>query len=305
MSSQTLVLSPEQIKDMQTHYQAYLQSPVPYSIFRAKKNGVVITAYQSGKVLFQGHGAEAEAALWGSSTSKNTQSTSIASNHLPSGFADWTIIGSDEVGNGSYFGALTVCAVYLPKERQALMKELGVKDSKQLTDKQIVDLAWQIKECVPYHLTVCSPEKYNEANQTRNANEIKVSLHNFTLLKLMAKLSTEEKNELQGILIDEFTTEKNYYKYLKNETTPYIGKIHFEKKGESHHLAVACASIIARAAFLESLTDLGKPYNLVLPSGAGLNVDQIGRRLVKQFGAQVLDKTAKLHFANTKKILGQ
>lgn len=305
MSSQTLVLSPEKIKQMATYYQHYMQSPVPYSIFRAKKNGIVITAYQSGKVLFQGHGAENEAAIWGTASQKTPSSKSAATTHLPHDFADWTIIGSDEVGNGSYFGALTVCAVYLPKEKQPLMKELGVKDSKLLTDKQIIELAWQIKECVPYHLTICSPEKYNKANQTRNANAIKVSLHNFTLQKLMAKLSDNEKNQLQGILIDEFTSEKNYYQYLKNEANPYKGKIYFEKKGESHHLAVACASIIARAAFLESLTELGKPYNIILPSGAGLNVDRIGRRLVKQFGPKVLDKTAKLHFANTQKILGK
>lgn len=305
MSSQTLLLSEKQIASMKDYYQNYLQNAVPYSVFRAKKNGIVITAYQSGKVLFQGHGAEEEAGRWGTTTPSDKKVKATTSTNLPKDFAHWTIIGSDEVGNGSYFGALTVCAVYLPKDRQPLMKELGVKDSKLLTDKQIVDLAWQIKECVPYHLTVCPPEKYNEANLTKNANAIKVSLHNFTLQKLMTKLSPAEKDQLEGILIDEFTSEKNYYQYLKKEQHPYPGKIHFEKKGESHHLAVACASIIARAAFLESLTILGKPFNTVLPSGAGTNVDQIGRRLVKQYGPSILEKTAKLHFANTKKILGK
>lgn len=304
MSSQTLVLTKEIIVKMQAYYKEYLLNAVPYSIFRAKKNGIMITAYESGKVLFQGYGAENEAAQWGT-TEVPTKKAVSNSSKLPKNFAEWTIIGSDEVGNGSYFGALTVCAVYVPNNKIPLLKELGVRDSKELSDKQIVDLAWQIKECVPHHLTVCNPVDYNRANQTRNANEIKVSLHNFTIQKLLTKLSSEEKQALQGVLIDEFTSETNYFRYLKKEVNPYQEKIFFEKKGESHHIAVASASIIARAAFLESLASLGKPYNTKLPSGAGTNVDTFALPFAKKYGKTFLDKTAKLHFKNTEKIMNK
>lgn len=306
MSSETLKLSPAVINKMQSHYERNLIKPVPYSQFRAQKNGVTITAYTSGKVLFQGNNIEAEVNQWRSdspskpSASSTTKATGPV---LPEGFEQWTVIGSDEVGNGSYFGALTVCAVYLPKDRIPLIKELGVKDSKMLSDTQIRDLAWQIKATVPYHLTVCQPDKYNQANLTRNANAIKVSLHNFTLQKLLAKLTEQEKNELEGILIDQFTPAKNYYQHLKNEDNPYKGELYFAQKGESKHLAVACASIIARDAFLESLESLGKPFGIVLPSGAGTQVDQIAMRLINRYGTDVLNKTAKLHFANTQKAL--
>ncbi|MBK0347041.1 ribonuclease HIII [Aerococcaceae bacterium zg-ZJ1578] len=307
MSHQTLLLSNEIIQQMQQYYETYMLSAVPHSIFRAKKNGVTVTAYKSGKVLFQGERAEQEAEKWRDNT-QNTPTARQKKNNsnlstLPANFSQWTIIGSDEVGNGSYFGALTVCAVYLPQDKQALMTELGVKDSKQLSDKQILDLAWQIKASVPYHLTVCPPAKYNEANQTRNANGIKVALHNFTLQKLLAKLSLDEKEKLQGVLIDQFVAEKKYLDYLKKEQNPYTTDLYFVQKGESHHLAVACASIIARAAFLESLETLGKQYNLTLPSGAGANIDKLGRQLVQKYGQQILPTIAKMHFANTEKIL--
>lgn len=304
-SSITLILSSEEIETLHQYYQNYLLSAVPYSIFRAKVNDTTITAYTSGKVLFQGKNAQEQAKQWDSlTTMKEKHPTTVPqTNRLPNDFANWTIIGSDEVGNGSYFGALTVCAVYLAKEQQALMKELGVKDSKALSDKQIIELAGHIKACVPYHLTICSPLKYNQANKTRNANAIKVSLHNFTLQKLLHKLNDEQKTQLQGVLIDQFTPAKNYYNYLKKEEHPYEGKIYFEQKGESHHLAVACASIIARAAFLESLETLGKPFNMILPSGAGSNVDHIGIKLVQKYGVNCLQQIAKLHFANTKKIM--
>lgn len=309
MSSETLKLTAATIKKMQAQYDAYLVKPVPYSEFRAQKNGITITAYTSGKVLFQGQNIESEVSQW-RQESKNSPSAKASDKatkkvdaQLPQGFENWTIIGSDEVGNGSYFGALTVCAVYLPKEQIPLIKELGVKDSKMLSDAQIRELAWQIKATVPYHLTNCSPAKYNEANETRNANAIKVSLHNFTLQKLLAKLNETHKNKLEGILIDQFTPPNNYYKHLKNEDNPYKGEIYFAQKGESKHLAVACASIIARDAFLESLETLGKPYGLVLPSGAGVKSDQVAMRLINRYGTSILHQTAKLHFANTQKAL--
>lgn len=303
MASETLKVDASLLRKMKQHYQDYLIDPVPYSEFRARKNGVVITGYTSGKVLFQGQDIKSETQHWQQAATPTAKKNSPAST-LPKDFANWAIIGSDEVGTGSYFGALTVCAVYLPPERMALMRELGVKDSKLLSDAQIRELAWQIKASVPHALSVCPPVKYNEVIDRLNAVGIKVALHNFVINKLVASLSETEREQLQGVLIDEFTSPNNYFKHLKKESSPYTTNLYFAQKGESHHLAVACASIIARDAFLASLESLGKPYNTVLPSGAGAAVDQFGRQLVRQYGSDALTHTAKLHFANTKKILG-
>ena len=306
MSSVTLLLDATAIQQLHTHYQSSLQSPVPYSIFRAKRNGVTITAYQSGKVLFQGALADDEAQQWthlSKGDSTTTRKNPLTKDSRSQNYSQKVLIGSDEVGNGSYFGPLTVCSVYLTPNQFPLMQELGVKDSKLLSDHQIRDLAKQIKSCVTYHLTICPPDKYNAHIDRLNAVGMKVSLHNFTIQKLLEKLDDKEKEELDGILIDQFTPAASYLKYVKRETHPYTKDLIFEKKAESLHLSVACASIIARAAFLESLETLGRPYHTTLPSGAGANVDAFGRRLVAQYGPEVLEKTAKLHFKNTQKIL--
>ncbi|WP_291454874.1 ribonuclease HIII [Abiotrophia sp. HMSC24B09] len=312
MASVTLQLDAATRAQMKASYADYLLDPVPHSEFRAQVDGVTITAYASGKVLFQGKDVEAQVARWqGQATSAPSTKASATSakakpaNHsnLPEDFANWTIIGSDEVGNGSYFGALTVCAVYLDAGDRAKIEGLGVKDSKLLTDAQILDLAPKLRQVLTHELTICSPAKYNEANKTRNANAIKVSLHNFTIQKLLAKLSARQKLALQGVLIDEFTSPQNYFNYLKKEAHPLTKGLYFAEKGESTHLAVACASIIARAWFLESLTTFGAPYDVVLPSGAGANVDAFAAKLIKKYGPDVLRETAKLHFKNTEKAL--
>lgn len=309
MSSITLKLDEKIINQMNDYYNSYKQKPVPYSHFRAKKNGVTITAYSSGKVLFQGHEAAIEAEKWQSSikhdearkeTDKKKQSKENKLD-LPPNIQALTLIGSDEVGNGSYFGALTVCAVYLDKEKQDLMRELGVKDSKDLSDKQIRKIAQDIKHTVPYHLTIVNPAKYNQLNKEYNANAIKAKLHNFTIQQLIVKLEPKEIEQLEGVLIDEFTPKNTFYRYLKNDPDIYQGQTYFARKAESVHLSVAAASIIARDAFLASLEKLGRPYGITLPSGAGKAVDLVASDLIIKNGQEVLEQTAKMHFKNTQK----
>lgn len=49
-------------------------------------------------------------------------------------FGNWFVIGFDEVGNGSYFGLVIVCAVYVDKSMISKLKVLGVCDFKELID---------------------------------------------------------------------------------------------------------------------------------------------------------------------------
>lgn len=124
------------------------------------------------------------------------------------------MLGSDEVGNGSYFGPLCVCAAYADKEHLDALKRLGVKDSKMLTDDQIRKMATAIKELIPYRLLVVSPEKYNEIQPKYNAVRMKVALHNQAIRLLLDQIAPTKP---EAILIDQFTSEANYMKYVKQE----------------------------------------------------------------------------------------
>ena len=305
MANYTLQADAQTIKAMQSYYQDQIVAQPQYTTFQAKLPGVTITAYNSGKVVFQGKAIDTEVQRWqgsgGVTESKKQQQKSSSQTKEQVDWTGLTVIGSDEVGNGSYFGALTVCAVYLSPDKTELVQELGAQDSKQLSDAKIREIAWQLQASVPYHLTICNPSDYNQANQTRNANAIKVSLHNHTLQRLLAKLDDAKRQQLDAVIIDQFVSPKRYYEYLAKEAHPYQGSIHFTTQGESAHLAVACASIIARAAFLDSLEKLGQPYHCTLPSGAGSKVDLFASRLIQQYGDQVLPQLAKMHFKNTEK----
>ena len=306
MSQTVITISPEKRATLKEHYQSFLvPNKSPYVAFAAKKNGVMITAYTSGKVMFQGNQAEKEASQWQSlatpaTTNQKTptKKAGTKSPALPTGFATWSVIGSDEVGNGSYFGPLVVCAVYGAKEHLAALQKLGVKDSKMLTDEQIKRLAPQIEKLVPAQKLVVSPAKYNQVQPRYNAVHMKVALHNQALYLLLQKIAPTKP---EGILIDQFTPEANYRKYLQGEQHPVTENLYFITKGEQYHLAVAAASILCRAAFLEALAEGSREVGIQLPSGAGAKSDQVAAELLKKGGLSLLGNYAKLHFANTKK----
>lgn len=143
---------------MTTVYQPNrLNKTVPYTVFVAKVGTTTITAYQSGKVMFQGAQAE-KRPLVGKERVPHQRKISPQTTTLPADFGNWSVIGSDEVGNGSYFGPVTVCAAYVDKSMISKLKALGVRDSKELTDPQIIQLSHVIKELIPYKLLIVEPK---------------------------------------------------------------------------------------------------------------------------------------------------
>ncbi|AZP93340.1 ribonuclease HIII [Enterococcus mundtii] len=298
MSNIILKVTKNQISKMKEAYRPFLvQKPIPYTLFSAKKNGTTITAYTSGKVMFQGTGAEQEAAKWGNPlAAKNSTQTNSSS--LPKDLQTLSVLGSDEVGNGSYFGPLTVCAAYVDQTQLKELRTLGVKDSKELKDGHIIQLAKVLKNTIPYQLLVLPPKKYNEIQPTYNAVRMKVALHNQAIHLLLQKIAPVKPD---AILIDQFTPEANFKKYARLEKNQLTEKLYFVTKGEQYHLAVAAASIISRASFLEELDKESAELGLTLPSGAGTKSDQVAATILKKGGEALLANYAKLHFANTEK----
>lgn len=248
--------------------------------------------------MFQGANAEQEARRWGNAAATTTASKPKIPASLPNNLSQLSVLGSDEVGNGSYFGPVTVCAAYVDREHLKTLKNLGVRDSKELKDAQIIQLSQVLKETIPYQLLVLTPKKYNEIQPEYNAVRMKVALHNQAIHLLLQKISPTKP---EAILIDQFTPEANFKKYARLEKNKIQEKLYFVTKGEQYHLAVAAASIISRASFLEELDKASAELGVTLPSGAGTKSDTVAATILKKGGLPLLANYAKLHFANTQK----
>ncbi|MFC0187941.1 ribonuclease HIII [Fictibacillus aquaticus] len=304
MSHVVKMMSVDTIKKMELSLKSSLTPTAPAgSVFSAKIPGCTITAYKSGKVLFQGKNAEAEAVKWDGTASPAAKKSSAPKKpHRfapPSNIADLAIIGSDEVGTGDYFGPITVAAAFVHPDQFALLKEIGVKDSKNLNDKQIIAIAKDLIHSIPYSLLILHNDKYNQMqSKGMTQGKMKAILHNRALQNVLNKL---EGGAYDGILIDQFCEPDIYFSHIRNERDQLRDKIYFSTKGESVHLAVAAASILARYSFLKEMDKLGASINTVLPKGAGALVDVKAAELLQKHGSAVLNNLAKTHFANTKK----
>lgn len=308
MGQEVHVLPIDTINEMKLHYKSALTQTPPGAVFRAKTSAAVITAYKSGKVLFQGSAPELEAGKWQTSSStsatktvKKTSQNQIKTRYTPdTSLFTSSHIGSDEAGTGDYFGPITVAAAYVNKSQFATLKELGVKDSKNLTDPIISKLAKDIvKLQIPYSLLVLHNEKYNRLQKKGwSQGKMKAMLHHHAITNLLNKIGNVE---LDGILIDQFCEPAVYSRHIGTEQQQLPEKTYFITKAESHSIAVATASIIARTSFVKEMDKLSETIGIPLPKGASAKVDQTIAKVINTKGAAILDKYAKTHFANTKK----
>lgn len=205
------------------------------------------------------------------------------------------LTGSDEVGKGDFYAPIIVGSVYLNEKQYNILKELGVKDSKALTDAQITKLAQKIKQVTSnYSILRIKQNKYNELySKIGNINAILAWAHS-TNIKNVYK-----KHPFEKLLVDKFGREEQIKSSLKELN---LKEIIFMPKAEKN-IAVAAASILARDALIKSTENMNKYYNFNFPLGANKIVIEKGKEFVKNFGEEELKNVCKMHFKTSKEIL--
>lgn len=277
----------------------------PYAVFQADTGDTIVTLYESGKAMFQGVSADIEAGMWESIRKDkdnidyfmDTKDTKIKKDievEIPSDIAS---VGSDEVGTGDYYGPIVVTASFVGKDNIPFLTELGVRDSKKLSDEQILKIVPKIIKKIPYKTIMLSNKEYNDNyGKNMNMNKIKAVLHNKVLTEMV------KDNDYDYIVVDQFEPEKSYYNHLSDVPNPLKG-ITFITKAEDKCLSVAVSSLISRYIFIKEMDKLGDKYGIFLPKGANYYVEDVGIKLVNKYGEKILHDIAKLNFSNTDRIL--
>lgn len=279
MSNISLKLSKEKIDNIKNTFKEYIKNnPNEYMDTFIQKDGLTISIYKSGQVVFQGE----DAIFYGSSfieTKFNRQA------------------GSDEVGTGDYFGPVVVCACILEESDQDIINKYHITDSKKMDDEHILSIGENLIKNVKHSLLILDNKKYNEVHKTNNLNMIKAKMHNQAYLNLKAKGYSIPS----ACYVDDFCGKCNYYEYLKNEKDVFHELI-FETKAELKYPAVSVASCIARFAFLKKMEEISDRYDMFFHKGASNEVDEDANTFVKKYGIDRLSEVAKLHFKNTENI---
>lgn len=197
-------------------------------------------------------------------------------------------IGTDESGKGDFFGPLVVAGVMLDEKNRKIFEELGIKDSKTLKDEQMLKMSQQIQKNSVFSVVVISNERYNELYiKFRNLNKLLAWGHARVIENIL------EKKHCDYALSDKFGDESLIQNALmeKGQTI----KLEQRVRAESD-LAVAAASVLARATFVQRMRDMESFYGCKFPKGCNGNVKDAAREFTNQFGKKRLYEVCKGHF---------
>ena len=297
MKTVTLKFSVEEYQKIKEYYSSYATGEIgEYVDFVAPLKDVTIRGYVSKKsrrsVVFSGPLALEEASKWGEVTLENKEPEEKL--HIVD-FGEQ--IGSDEVGVGDFYLPMIVVAAYMNNHQYQRLKELGVTDSKKLSDKRIRELGPILVKEFEYSKLTLPNSKYNEMIlKGKNLNSLKAKMHNRALSNMHNKYI-----DVIAIYVDQFVSEERYYSYLDKDDKPILKGISFKIKGESRFPSVALASVIARYYFLLEKDKLEEKYGLEFPFGAGKKADEFKKILLDKVGQEEFDKLVKQNFKNYSK----
>ena len=291
-------------------YEALKEAYLPYAIdangeyidFVANYDDVIITGYISRhtyrKVTFKGTNASNEALRWIDELPEVERKKTTP----PTKWIDLNEqIGSDEVGVGDFLLPMIVVATHIKKSDVKKLKELGVDDSKKMSDEKIREIGPIVKKSFKHCVITISNEKYNSSTANGlNINSLKAKMHNYALATLLKR-----KPNLERVFVDQFCTVKSYYSYLDEKDEPIVRNITFQTKGESYYPSVALASVIARYHFLLKRDELSEKYKIDFPFGASSRVDKVAKELLEKVGKEEFDKLVKKNFKNYQRVIDE
>ncbi|HBR50889.1 MAG TPA: ribonuclease HIII [Nitrospira sp.] len=205
-------------------------------------------------------------------------------------------IGIDESGKGDYFGPLVIAAVFVDATTQGELRLMEVRDSKKISDGRVLEMALDIKTICPHSVIAIGPQKYNELYvKIKNLNRLLAWGHAKALETLL-----EQGISCERAISDQFGNERLILNALQEKGQ----KIALEQRPKAESdLAVAAASILARAEFLIRLKRLSSEVGTTLPKGASPAVELAAKMVIKKHGQDRLGSVAKLHFKTTKAVL--
>lgn len=235
--------------------------------------------------------------------------------------------GGDESGKGDYFGGIAVCVCYLPekvlKELQKAKLDHRIKDSKKLSDRDIINDVPKIKKIMEkyYFCYTVNPSHFNRLQEYfQNINVVLAYMYNYAWNVLDQKM-LQNKEPLLPKVIDQFVDPKIFNEYLQKVKNAKPGSMKLEHntnlvhidisetKAEDNYLAVAIASMIARYEFLDQIAMMSKLHGVEIP--LGVNYDRLVdafqklQEINQLYRDHILNHLVKKSFITTKKIFAK
>ena len=219
--------------------------------------------------------------------------------------------GSDESGKGDYFGPLVVACCYVDESLAASLREIGVKDCKQMSDKMVLGVGAKIRQLLGpkrWAFVKIGPASYNRLYaKIKNVNRLLAWAHGTCIESLLEKQPACPK-----VVVDQFApTESVIKRSLKERGRKIVVDQHHKAESD---IAVAAASVVARELFLRDLVAALPDYGLeaatednpvgAIPKGSSdPRIRELAEACVKRNGPEWIMDHCKAHFQTTDKVL--
>jgi ribonuclease HIII len=298
----TLKVSSDKFSDFKAYLETsgYAFEERPYQQFLAKKPGIVVNLYTNGKLVFGGadlverQRVEEYLGSLGAADVAAKQVKEYAPIEVSG-----TRIGTDEVGKGDYFGPLVIAGVVTSESQARQLQEIGVKDSKSLSDTTVDNLAVKVRQILgstQFQIIVINPEKYNQLHrEMKTVNEILGWGHARAIENLL-----RDNPDCQTAITDQFG-DRSYIEKALMEKGKKVNLT--QTPGGEREISVAAASVLARSEFIDRMRKMGKKYGMDFPKGS-TNVIPAAERFVQKHGDRELLNVAKIDFKITRKVAG-
>jgi ribonuclease HIII len=291
-SEKVPIAKQEAIKEFILQNFEAIVNPKQYAFWEIKNKDFVATFYNSGKFVVQGKNIslliDSLSAKFNEFKEIGNWKLEIKDSQFPISNFQLPYIGTDESGKGDFFGPLVIAGVMIDEKNRPLFERLGIKDSKTLKDEQMLKMAQQIQIHSVYSIVAISNAKYNELyTQCKNLNKLLAWGHARAIENIL------KKSPCEYALSDKFGDESLILNALMENGKSI--KLEQRVRAESD-IAVAAASVLARATFVQKMKSMENFYGCKFPKGCNDIVKDKAKTFIQKYGKERLIEVCKTHF---------
>ncbi len=205
------------------------------------------------------------------------------------------ILGIDEAGRGPVVGSMFIGGFMIEKENLEDLEEIGVKDSKKLSDKKREDLLKKIEKEGKVFVKEIEAQEIDSLREVMSLNEI----------ELQGFASVIEKAKADKVVMD--LPEPNgerFIKKIKKEIPRSLREAEFiaEHGADDKYPIVSAASIVAKSAREKHIDELKEKYDVNF--GSGYPHDEPTREFLRKYyqEKEEFPKETRMSWSSVQKI---